>query len=112
MDFTTTINEIEKDLTNSGDDYHLLARHRVTLSGIYSNITEQLKKVLRKKAEGWIALRIKHKSNADAESEWESSESGIKEMELKLDLKRIEKMMSSLKTLIDTEQNDNWHTPR
>lgn len=112
MNFETKLNEIQDAILNAGDDYENLAEHRTTLSAIYSYYTEQLKHILKTKALGWRALREKHKSNVDAEAEWDSTEQGIKEMELRLDLKRVEKMMSSLKTLIDSQRTDYWNTPR
>lgn len=106
------ITKAEEDILANGENFELLAQHRVTLSAVYSNLTEKLKQILIRKARGWMALRLKHKSNADAQSEWESSEDGIGEMVLKLDLKRVEKLMSSLKTLIDAQRTDYWNTPK
>ena len=88
-----------------------IAERRIELSAEYGQKSERLKEILEVKATGWKALREFHKSNKDASDAWESSEYGIEEMKLKIDLKVLEKKMSAARTYLEVlsgESRNQW----
>lgn len=80
---------------------HELAERRVELSAKYSQLTEEYKSILKIKALTWRAIRSLVTTDKAAEREWEASDDGIREMELRLDLKRLEKEMSGIRLALD-----------
>ena len=78
-----------------------LAEQRITLSAEYGRSSEELEEVLAKKPEYWIILRDNTKSDTAADRQWEGTPEGIKEMRLRMKMKRVEKTLSSVKSLLD-----------
>lgn len=86
---------------------HLAAEDRVKLSGEYSFWTGILEDILTKKPDAWNTMREKHKSDKACEREWEATPDGINEVVIRLKLKRIEKMLSALSTLIRIAEGES-----
>jgi hypothetical protein len=80
------------------------------LSGLYSFYSQNLEDILMRKPATWQMIRLKHKSDKQAELEWSATEDGKNEIGLSMRLKRCEKMMSSLKSVIDIANTDYHHT--
>jgi hypothetical protein len=78
-----------------------LAEERVTLSAEYARASEQLEEILAVKPAAWQTMRATVASDKAADKLWESTEAGIIEMRLRMKLKRDEKQMSAVKTLLD-----------
>ena len=77
------------------------AGHDVSiLAGEFAFICGQLEEVLQTKPAIWNELRKDFKSDTACERAWENSPNGMKEMSLRLSMKKIEKMMSALRSLI------------
>jgi len=91
---------------------HEAVEMRVQLSGLYSFYSSQLEDILIRKPNAWFQIRNngKHKSDKSADREWETTEDGKNEIGLSMRLKRIEKMLSSLKTISDMSIIDYHHT--
>lgn len=81
---------------------------RVQLAGLYAFYSQSLEDILMSKPASWAVIRAKHKSDKQADLEWSATESGKNEIGLTMRLKRIEKMMSSLKSIVDTG-NTEYH---
>jgi len=79
---------------------HELAENRLTLSGEYSRASEQLESILEKKPAIWSEIRKNVKSDTSADRTWDGTEMGIHEMKLRMKLKRLEKQMSSISTML------------
>ncbi len=79
------------------------------LAGEYSWICGQLEDILQRKANVWNILRKDQKSDTATERAYQATEDGLNEQGLRLRMKRCEKMMSALKTLvrIATEEAHN-----
>jgi hypothetical protein len=86
---------------------HELADSRITLAADYAFFSEQLEEVLAKKPAVWGTLRAQSKSDKSADRLWEASADGIKEMQLRLRMKAIEKKMSAAKTMLDVLQGES-----
>lgn len=83
-----------------------LAELRVYLSAKYAQATNEYEKVLILKPSVWNALRGNFKSDTACERAWEATEDGMLERHWKFQIKKIEKMMSAIKTLIDVKTGE------
>lgn len=102
-----TLFEIEQEfLTTSDVNPARLAELRVILSAKYAEASNELEKILLSKPSIWNELRKDQKSDTATERQWEASEYGLGELKWKMTLKKIEKMMSAAKTMIDVRTNE------
>lgn len=65
---------------------------------LHSRASEELEQILESKPSQWMTLRDQVKSDKAADRLWEGTDEGIKEMRLRLQLKRLEKEISSAKS--------------
>lgn len=100
-----TLEEIETELHTSPHPGRL-AEIRVLLSAKYAKATNEYEKVLLQKPVVWNELRKSVKSDTRAEREWEATDLGIQERHWKFQIKKIEKMMSAIKTMIDVKTGE------
>ena len=82
-------------------DPHWLAENRVTLAGLYSYFSGQLEQILFTKPDDWNLLRVNEKSDKATDRKYEATENGKKEVIYRQRLKRIEKLSSAMRTMID-----------
>ena len=80
---------------------HEYAERRVEITGEYSRASEQLETILIQKPELWLKIRDRVKSDAQADKEWERTPMGVEEMVLRGRMKRYEKQLSSLRTMLE-----------
>ena len=78
------------------------AEERTNLAYKYSFLAEELIEIKKGKALVWASLRAGVKSDTQAERTWQSTKDGIREMEITLTMKSLEKLISALKTEIET----------
>lgn len=83
---------------------------RTQLAGLYSFYSQSLEDILLRKPSTWSSIRAKHKSDKQADLEWSATEDGKNELGLGMRLKRIEKSMSALKSIIDNATTDYHQT--
>lgn len=83
-----------------------LAERRVQITADYSTASEELEGILALKPTVWMAIRKGAKSDAAADKEWDATEDGIKEMRLRMALKRYEKQLSSLRTMLEVLEGE------
>jgi hypothetical protein len=79
---------------------------RTQLAGLYSFYSQNLEDILMRKPNTWVLIREKHKSDKQADLEYSTTDDGKNEIGLAMRLKRIEKMMSALKSIIDNATTD------
>lgn len=77
------------------------AKKRVQVTGLYSRDSESLEVILAQKPKIWLEMRKNAKTDSETNKLWEASEMGVEETLLKLRMKRYEKQLSSLKTMLD-----------
>ena len=82
------------------------AEDKARLAGEYSYLSAQLTDILAKKASTWISLRATEKTDKSCDRAYEKTEDGIKEMKIKSQLKSIDKMASSLSSLIKIAEGE------
>lgn len=111
MTIAQEIKHIQQDLLQGQKSPHLLAEYRVRLSGYYATLSELLAAILAEKPLLWNEMRPNYKSDTACDRALEATDKGIEEMRLKLRLKSLEKMMSSITTLINVanaEAKNQW----
>lgn len=100
--------DIENELQIGGVTPQRAADLRVILSGHYSHLSGQLEEILKVKPKIWIAIRgmARIKSDKAADREWEGTDQGLQEMSLRMNLKRIDKAISALSSLIRVKEGE------
>lgn len=93
--------DIQKNMAEGGGTPRELADWRVVVAGAIGNRTTQLQKIQMEKPERWQQLRKNFKSVADTERAWDATEEGIQENWLKLEIKKLEKLSSALRTSLE-----------
>lgn len=83
-------------------DGHRLAEERVELANRFSTLTEELSAILTVKAARWVVLRADPdcKSDTAAERKWAATNEGIREMQIRLSLKALEKQIAATGTML------------
>ena len=97
---------ITTEIQHHTNDGHWLAEKRVELSGIYSYYSGLLESILFDRPDAWLKLRDGVKSDSSADKLWEATDGGKKETIYRLRLKRIEKLMSSMRTMLSLLENE------
>ena len=76
------------------------------ITGLYSRDSEQLEEILSKKPRVWMDMRKECKTDTEATRSWEASEMGIEEMRLRLRLKRYEKQLAALRSMLEVKAQE------
>ena len=100
------LEEIQKDLIEGQNSPHTLAEYRIILSGEYSFVVGQLEEILKVKPAKWNELRREQKSDKATERIWEATIDGLNETGLRWRLKKIEKMMGAIGSLLRVAENE------
>lgn len=85
----------------------LCAEYRAVLSGEYSFYAGHLEEIMKYKPVAWNAKRPEFKSDTACERWWQATEYGINETGINLKLKRIEKMMQGLNSLLKVAEGQS-----
>lgn len=101
-----TIESIEESLRIGQVAPHELAEMRGFLASEYSYHAGQLQEILTKKPSVWNLLRKDLQSDKATDRAWEATEQGISEMNFRYMLKRIEKLMSGIKSLLSIAEGE------
>lgn len=94
-----TLEQIELEMLQGDILPHRLGELRVLLSAKFAQAMNELENVLRVKPGVWNEMRGNFRSDTACERAWSGMELGQKELHWKFQLKKMEKMMSALKTL-------------
>lgn len=81
-------------------EVHQLAEKLVGWSNDYSTLSEELALILTHKAMKWATFRAEAKSDKAADKAWDATPEGLREMQVRLKLKALEKQMSAARTMI------------
>ena len=88
---------------------HLCATYRSELSGEYSYLVGQLEDIKARKPLVWLEMRKEHKSDSSTNRAYEATEDGMNEVQLRGKLKRVEKLMQGLNSLIKIAEQEAFH---
>lgn len=85
-----------------------LSEIRVELSGWYATLSQELEDILVFKADRWIDLRKDQSSDKSTDRAWDATEEGKRETRLRIQLKYIEKVMSSISFRLKVKEGESW----
>jgi len=106
MTLTDNLQLIENHLKKGQIPPSLLASYKAQLSGEYSFYSGLLEDILARKPAVWNSMRPHHKSDKATDREYEATADGINEVGLRLKMKRIEKMMSAISSLLRVAEGE------
>ena len=98
--------QIQERLVQGGVSPRECAEFKVVLSGWYSTWAGELETILALKPQVWMEMRKEAKSDKATDMLWDASEMGLKERKLRFDMKRAEKMVSALSSLLRIAENE------
>jgi hypothetical protein len=75
-----------------------LADYRIYLAALYSLRAAEMQDILGGKPAAWLHIRDKKNSDKSADREWQATERGLRETQLKWELKRIDRLNSAIAT--------------
>lgn len=101
-----TIEQIENLISEGIQSPQLAADLRVTLSAKYSRECGRLEEILKVKPKIWLEMRETTKSDTSCNHKWDGSELGTDEMVIRLRLKRLEKLISSMSSFLKVKENE------
>lgn len=89
-----------------------LANFKLRLAAEYSFQSQRLTRILRLKADAWMEIRQREEITSDkiADRIWESTEVGKEEIEVKLYLKSLDKLLSSINARLRIYSDEVRHT--
>jgi len=104
-----SLEEIEKKFHGQHLTPGEIADLRVVLSGKYAYVMNQLEEILTRKPAVWNELRKEHNSDTATERTWQASELGLQELHWNFQRKKIEKMLSAAKTLLEVKTAEAYN---
>ncbi len=93
--------EIEKELAEGIIEPERATQLRSSLAAEYSYTAGILESIAGTKPSKWIDMRKDLKSDTSADRAWEATEEGITESQMKIRLKRLEKLLGATKSFIE-----------
>lgn len=100
------LENIQQELMIGQKSPHTLAEYKLILSGEYSFVVGQLEDILKTKPAVWNELRKNQKSDKATERVWEASSDGLNEIGLRWKLKKLEKMMGAISSLLRVAEGE------
>jgi hypothetical protein len=91
-----SIEHIEREMAEAAPSPRQVADFKIYLAGHASQLEGQLQGILAVKPARWIEIREHKNSDRAADREWEATEGGIREMQLRMTLKRIDRLTHAL----------------
>ena len=91
-----TLKHIETEMAGEGLSPRHLADFRIYLAALYSLRAGEMQAILAIKPGVWIAYRESKNSDKSADREWQSTVEGLRETQLKWELKRIDKLSGAI----------------
>jgi hypothetical protein len=91
-----TIEHIEKEMGGDTLVPRLLADYRVFLAALYSLRAAEMQQILAVKPGIWLDTRGEKNSDKATDREWQATEKGQRETQLKWELRRIDKLSGAL----------------
>lgn len=106
---TITLEEIEQEFLVLQISPSRLAELRVILSGKYAFAMNKLEEILLVKPMEWNKLRPDYKSDTATDRAWEATDLGLAELHWKFQVKKIEKMLSASKSLLEVKTAEAYN---
>ena len=91
-----TVEHIEQEMAGAELSPRQVANFRVFLAAIFSLRAAEMQQILAVKPGIWLDMRGEKNSDKATDREWQATEKGQRETQLKWEMKRIEKLSSAL----------------
>ena len=107
----TNTDELKKlilEAREEGLSPNRLSEILVSLTSWYATLAQELEDIEVFYAEQWLAMRKECKTDKATDMAWNSSESGKQRIRLRIQLKYIEKIISSIKVRLKVKENESW----
>jgi hypothetical protein len=91
-----SIEYIETEMAGEGLPPRRLADFRVYLAALYSLRAAEMQQILAVKPGIWLDIRGEKNSDKATDREWQATEKGQRETQLKWELRRIDKLSAAL----------------
>jgi len=85
---------------------HQLADRLLALTNQYGNLSDELARILAHKDYKWSALRNTTTSDKQADRLWYQTKDGTKERLIDFELKKLQRIMSSIKAVLQVRENE------
>ena len=106
---TLTLKQIEAEFLVGNVTPTRIAELRVVLAGKYSYSMGMLEDILTQKPKIWNNMRPDYKSDAATDRAWEATDLGLEELKWNMNRKKIERLLSASKTLIDVKTAEAYN---
>jgi len=83
-----------------------LAEETMRLSYEFGELSDELGRIYKIKDIDWTLIRDSVTSDKQAEQIWRNTQEGIREREIELEMKKIQKMLAALKTYLNVRENE------
>lgn len=102
------ISEVQEALRGGSlaNNPHQCAMYRSMLAGEYSYLVGMTEQIKARKPAIWLEMRKNNKSDASTEKEYGATTDGVAEKMIEANIKRCEKLMSGLGSLIRLAENE------
>jgi len=97
-----SIEHIEQSLAGTEYNPRQLATFRIFLAAMYSLYGAEMKQIEVRKARAWLDIRTIARSVAEADRAWDTTHDGIRQIELKWELRRIDKLSGAIASMLRT----------
>lgn len=101
-----TLEHVESEMAGEGISPGRLADFRIFLAALYSLRAAEMQSILGVKPSTWNAIREHKNSDKSADREWQATEKGLRETQLKWELRRIERLSSAIATKLRVMQGE------
>lgn len=109
-----TLQQFSEDIISHKDSPSQLSEDLLEMTAKYSYLSEEWKPLKLRKNTFWVQTKYdgeKKKSDKEVELLWGATEDGQNEVRLVLEMKALEKLMSSVKAFLRVAENEaknNW----
>lgn len=101
---------IEQEMAGDQPVPGRLADFRVYLAALYSLRAAEMQRILGVKPAIWLKIRGDKNSDKATDREWQATEKGQRETQLKWELRRIDKLSSAIATKLRIMENEARNT--
>src|SRR6185312_3694160 len=93
-----SIEQIQDEMVTGGLSPGRVSDFKVYLAALYSMKSHEREQILLVKLEVWLRIRDGKNSDTAADRAWDATTMGLREMSLKMEQKRIDKLVGALST--------------
>lgn len=101
-----TVEHIESEMQSGELTPRQVASFKTYLAAIYSLRATEMQRIQVFRAGKWLDLRAEKNSDKAADREWQTLPQGIREIELKWEMRRIDKLIGALSTMMRVIENE------